>query len=101
MRIKTDIKDRTLAISAFEALGIEHRDLGNERFEITLGSSKAKLCLKTGSVEGSDLIEPEVGRLRQHYAEHSFLAVIGETGATIHHREVSANGDIVITFETG
>ena len=100
VQIKTEITDRALALSTFEAVGITYRDLGNECFEIMLGSSRSKLNLKTGSVDVSDVNEADFGRLRQRYAEHKFLAAIREAGATIHHREVSANGDIVITYET-
>jgi hypothetical protein len=75
------------------------RSLGH--FEITLGSSRAKLNLKTGSVDVPDVNDADLDRLRLRYAEHKFLAEIREAGATVHHREVSAKGDIVITYKDG
>ena len=99
---QTEIKDRDLALSAFQTAGVRFRDCGDDVFEISAGNSTAHLDLKSGIISGDDMRwkQRDFDTLKQHYGEQAYLWQLRKRGATLQKREVDKDGNIVLIYQT-
>lgn len=99
---KTEITDRELALSALKSAGVTFRDLGNNKFTITASGVTADLNLATGEIGGDadHLRSGPFDTLKQHYAEQKYVWELRRQGHTVESRQVDAQGNIVIMYQT-
>lgn len=99
---KTELKDRELALEAFKSSGVAFRDLGSNKFTITAKGVTADLDLNTGTIGGDadHLRSGPFDGLIQQYGEAKYTWELRRQGHTIQSREIDAQGNIVIMYQT-
>lgn len=102
--VKTEIKDRSIAISALKDAKMSFREASNGVIEISSGDLRgAKIDLSTGEITGDTDFShtaASLGRFRQNYAEAKFRQEAIVNGISIESREVDTKGVIRMRCRT-
>jgi hypothetical protein len=96
--VKTEVKDKAIAIKALKANGWSYTDEG-QSLRITSGPmSRVTLDLRTGTFTGDTDWHGEstLKGLLQSYSEQEFRRDVLRQGHTIQSREVAKNGDVIL-----
>jgi hypothetical protein len=98
---QTEITDLSICMDAFKSAGIQARKQTDSTFEVRMGRSIGLLDLRTGQIEGDDMSfsSADFDVLKQHYAEQKYMWELKKRGASIHHREVDREGNIIIQYQ--
>jgi hypothetical protein len=102
--VQTDMKDRSIALNALKAAGIDYRESGNSITLLSGQYNNATLNLATGQITGDTdwgHDSSKLGLLRQHYGEAKYRAEAVKQGIEITSRSVNKDGDVVLMCRMG
>lgn len=96
--VRTEIKDKTLAMQALKSAGMAFTEVGETGINVTSGTMRgAHIDLRTGVITGDTdrrHNQKSLGALRQHYGEAKFRKEALKQGHQIESRQVLQNGTI-------
>lgn len=100
---QTNITDKDLAIQALKTAGWDFSERGESLYVSSGPMARSSINLKTGVVEGDtdwhNRGDDSLGALKRFYAEAKAVEECRIQGVTIESREVTKEGEIVLTCQ--